>query len=441
MVINMKILMVNKFLYPNGGSETYIFDLGKQLMDMGHEVQYFGMEHKGRIVGNNVQSYTADMDFHTGKLQKLLYPFKIIYSTEARKKIRLVLNDFEPDVVHLNNINFQLTPSIIYEIRAFGRSRNKHIKIVYTAHDYQWVCPNHMMMIPINGELCFACRGGKFGACTKNRCIHNSKVKSMLGSIEAYYYKWRKTYGLVDVIICPSEFMKKQLDTNPVLAAKTVMMHNFMPETDKEPTQDTETIQNKEPTQSAEAVQSIEPSQNAKPTQSTEPAEPTLPNRYALYFGRFAKEKGVETLLDVCKKLSQVEFVFAGSGPLEGELSKLPNVRNIGFVRGERLQRLIGGAAFSIYPSQWYENCPFSVMESQVYGTPVIASNIGGIPELIEDGVTGELFEPCSHEELEQKIRKLWEQPELCAKYRENCKNIKFDTLEEYCGKIVKEVY
>ena len=118
----MKILMVNKFLYPNGGSETYIFEIGKQLIQMGHEVQYFGMEHEGRIVGNHVESYTSDMNFHGGGLGKLLYPFRIIYSTEARKKIRLVLDDFEPDVVHLNNFNFQITPSIIYEIRKWEKN-------------------------------------------------------------------------------------------------------------------------------------------------------------------------------------------------------------------------------------------------------------------------------------------------------------------------------
>ena len=113
----MKILLVNKFLYPNGGSETYIFELGKELVRQGHEVQYFGMEHEGRVVGNHAESYTSNMDFHSGKLDKLLYPFKIIYSVEARQKIRAVLDDFSPDVVHLNNINFQLTPSIIYELR------------------------------------------------------------------------------------------------------------------------------------------------------------------------------------------------------------------------------------------------------------------------------------------------------------------------------------
>ena len=417
--------MVNKFLYPNGGSETYIFELGKQLADMGHEVQYFGMEHKGRIVGNNAQSYTSDMDFHTGGLQKLLYPFKIIYSTEARKKIRLVLQDFEPDVVHLNNINFQLTPSIIYEIRDFEKKRKKHVKIVFTAHDYQWVCPNHMMIIPGSGELCFACKGGKFGNCTKNRCIHNSMAKSLIGSVEAFYYKWRKTYGLVDVIICPSEFMKKKLDTDPILEKKTVMMHNFMPKADMPENLQEEQHQN---TQSKEDNVWLQ-------------LEAKLPKRYVLYFGRFTREKGVGTLLNVCKALPQISFVFAGTGELAAEIDKLPNAQNVGFVNGAALQRLIKKAEFSIYPSQWYENCPFSVMESQVYGTPVIASDIGGIPELIEDGHSGELFEPGNKAQLEEKIKRLWTQPELCLKYRGNCKNIKFDTTLEYCGKIVNDIY
>ena len=121
----MKILFVNKFLYPNGGSETYIFELGKQLKKEGHEVQFFGMEHKGRIVGNNIEAYTSDMDFHTGKIARLLYPFKILYSFEARKQISKVLEDMQPDVVHLNNINFQITPSIIDEIIKYRKKKAK----------------------------------------------------------------------------------------------------------------------------------------------------------------------------------------------------------------------------------------------------------------------------------------------------------------------------
>lgn len=94
----MKVLMVNKFLYPNGGSETYMFKLGNYLMLKGHEVQYFGMEHEGRCVGNHAEVYTSNMDFHTGSISaRLTYPLKTIYSIEARKKIRLVLEDFQPE--------------------------------------------------------------------------------------------------------------------------------------------------------------------------------------------------------------------------------------------------------------------------------------------------------------------------------------------------------
>ncbi len=403
----MKILMVNKFLYPNGGSETYIFKLGEQLQIMGHRIQYFGMEHEGRIVGNHVESYTSDMDFHGGGIGKLLYPFKIIYSVEARKKIRLVLEDFKPDVVHLNNINFQLTPSVIYEIRAYEKRRRKRVRIVYTAHDYQWVCPNHMMRVPATGEICFACRGGDYKQCSKNRCIHNSRVKSLIGAMEAKYYAKRKTYGMVDVIVCPSEFMKKQLDTDPLLADKTVMMHNFIS------------------TGIHEGESEIP--QNGKD--------------YVVYFGRFSEEKGTATLLKACRALPEIPFVFAGTGPLESLVNDVPNVENRGFLQGEALRELIARARFSVYPSEWYENCPFSVMESQLYGTPVLASDLGGAPELVQAGRTGDLFRGGDAQELTEHIRALWEDPALCREYSENCKNIKFDTIREYCDKIIKNVY
>ena len=410
----MKVLMVNKFLHPNGGSETYIFKLGEQLQKTGHEVQYFGMEHEGRVVGNRAGIYTSDMDFHTGGMKKLFYPLHIIYSVEAKRKMRLVLEDFQPDVVHLNNINFQLTPSVIYAVRAYEKKRGQAVRIVYTAHDYQWVCPNHMMRIPATGTICFACRGGDYSQCTQNRCIHNSKVKSLLGTIEAKYYAKRKTYGMVDIIVCPSEFMKKQLDTDPLLADKTVMMHNFI---------------------EADAVKSIQKN-NIK-----HDGEDRTGKDYVLYFGRFSGEKGTRTLLDACRALPEIPFVFAGTGPLEDNVNQVSNVENLGFVEGETLRELISQARFSVYPSEWYENCPFSVMESQMYGTPVLVSDLGGAPELVQAGKTGELFRGGDVQELTEHIRTLWNNPELCRRYSENCKSINFDTVEEYCDKIVRKAY
>ena len=225
----MKVLIVNKFLHPNGGSETYIFEVGKQLQKMGHQVEYFGMEHEGRVVSNRLDCYTGNMDFHTGKLQKLRYPFQILYSTEAAKKIRKVLDDFRPDVVHVNNFNFQLTPSILYAIRKYEKQTGRTVRIVYTAHDSQLVCPNHLMQRP-SGELCQECLGQKQWNCTKHKCIHNSRVKSLLGSVEAKIYQHNHAYRMFDTVICPSHFLEEVLKTNPDLDGKTVTMHNFLPE-------------------------------------------------------------------------------------------------------------------------------------------------------------------------------------------------------------------
>ena len=143
----------------------------------------------------------------------------------------------------------------------------------------------------------------------------------------------------------------------------------------------------------------------------------TPKKNYVLYFGRFSEEKGIGTLIKVCKELPDVQFIFAGTGPLEETVNGIKNIKNVGFQKGEALEKLIREARFSIYPSEWYENCPFSVMESQMYGTPVLGANIGGIPELIQVGKTGELFESGNAEDLKKKIEKLWGDKELCAKY------------------------
>lgn len=415
----MKILMVNKFLYPNGGSETYIFKIGEELQRRGHEVQYFGMEHEGRVVSNHLELYTKGMDFHSGKLQKLLYPFKILYSFEARKKMYQILEDMQPDVVHLNNINFQLTPSVIDAVLQYQKKHKTRIKIIYTAHDYQWVCPNHMMRHEVkdtNGNIasvnCEECTVKGFKSCSRHRCIHGSRMRSILGTMEAELYRMRKTYEKVDTIICPSEFMQQKISTNKVLASKTVMLRNFI-EKDE---------------------------QNHKSDKAQALLDNKLPKEYVLYLGRFSEEKGVRTLLKVCRQCPDIPFLFAGSGPLEDEVNKLSNVENLGFVRGEKLKQLVNGARFSIYPSEWYENGPFSVMESIEAGTPVIGAAIGGIPELIRQEETGLLFESGNVDALKDAVKRLWNDREQNARMMQNCASVCFDSAADYCDRLL-EVY
>lgn len=398
----MKILIINKFLFPNGGSETYIFELGKCLARRGDEVQYFGMEHAGRCVGNAVGAYTSDMDFHGGSaLRRLAYPVRTIYSAEARKKLRLVLDDFRPDVCHLNNFNYQLTPSVILEIVRWREETGRPCRIVYTAHDYQLVCPNHMLYNPGTGTVCESCLSGRFGACVKGRCIHGSAAKSLVGAAEAAYWRGRGVYRHLDAIICCSRFLKTKMDANPLFAERTVVMHNFV---------------------------------------SFAPRPAAEKEDYVLYFGRFSEEKGVRTLLAACRALPDIPFVFAGTGPLESELDGLPNVKNVGFQTGEALSALIGAARLSVCPSEWYENCPLSVMESQLCGTPVVGADIGGIPELIDTGgtPTGALFPPGDADALAAKLRALWDDPARTDAMARFCADARFDTADEYVEKLMK---
>ncbi len=395
----MKVLMVNKFLYPNGGSETYMFKLGEYLQTKGHRVEYFGMEHEGRTVGNSVNAYTTDMDFHGGsKLSNIFLPLKTIYSFEARKQIRKVLDNFQPDVVHINNFNYQLTPSIIVEIVKWRKKNNKKCKIIYTAHDGQLVCPNHLFKNPNTNEICEKCIDGKCVNCFKGKCVHGSSIKSLIGTMEAYYWKWRKIYKNIDTIICCSEFMKTKLDHDPILAEKTIALHNFVDEVEWKETDKKD---------------------------------------YVVYFGRYSEEKGIGTLIEACKELPDIKFIFAGVGPMENQLNDVDNIQNVGFQMGMDLERIIREARFSINPSECYENCPFSVLESQMFGTPVLGADIGGIPELVQVGVTGDLFESSNKDELKKKIQYLYNNKSITDEYSKNCKKSSFNNLEKYYSRII----
>ncbi len=394
----MKVLLVNKFLYPKGGAETYIFKLGEILTSFGHEVEFFGLDNPENIVGNSAGLYVSDMDFSAGMSKNLKAPFRIIYSAQARKKIRGVLESFQPDVVHLNNIQFHLTPSIILESEKYRRETGKALKIIYTAHDYQLICPSHGLFDPqIN--VCEKCLEGNYFHCLKKKCVKNSALKSLLGTADAFFWKYSKAYSYIDKIICPSLFLKSKLDTQKRFADKTVAIHNF-----------------------------IEP----------QPAVSVKKEGYILEFGHLSRDKGTNTLLEAAKRMPEYRFLFAGFGKAEKDIEKVHNAEYVGFKTGEELKNLIRKASCSVYPSEWYENCPFSVIESQMYGTPVIGSRMGGIPELIDDGKTGLLFESGNASDLEIKLRLILDNAEKLNEFTDNCKNVAFETPKSYYDKLMQ---
>ena len=393
----MKVLLVNKFLYQKGGAETYTFKLGETLEAHGHEVQYFGLQNPKNIVGNNANFYVSDMDFNRGILKNITAPFRIIYSSEAKRKITKVLYDFEPDVVHLNNIQFHLTPSIILAIEKYRKRTGRNVKIIYTAHDYQLICPSHGLF-DADVNVCEKCLDGNYKHCLKTKCMKNSRAKSFLAMLDAYFWKYSKAYSYIDTIVCPSQFLKAKLDTQHRFASKTEAIHNF-----------------------------IEPQQLGT----------VIKDDYVLEFGHLSKDKGTLTLLEAAKRMPDIRFLFAGYGEAEAEIAKVSNAEYVGFKTGEELKELISKAACSVYPSEWYENCPFSVIESQMYGTPVVCSRMGGIPELIREGKTGLMFEAGNADDLEKKLKYLLETPGVLEAYTDNCKRVSFETPETYYQKII----
>ena len=395
----MKILMVNKFLYPRGGSESYMLYLGQHFQKMGHDVQYFGMYDEKNTVGNAAGMYTQNMDFHSKGLGRFLYPFKIIYSFEAKKKIMRVIDDFKPDVVHMNNINFQLTPSIIYGIKKKG------VPVVQTVHDYQMICPNHLLYNFDQNTPCEKCVNGSYVSCIKNKCIHGSLVKSILGALEARFYSLLKPYKKVDLFVCPSNFLeKKLLSANGYYKSKTKTIHNFI---------------NKEKFSNNDLKE----------------------GDYILFVGRLSKEKGIENIKGTAELLPEYTFVVAGNGPDEELLKDVQNIKLAGFLTGDELTELMGSAKVLLLPSVCYENCPLSILEAHSLGVPVVTMNSGGMAELVKNGVTGTLVNEPTPTGIAQKLKETIENEDYYKTLKENCKNEKDNILsvQTYADILIEE--
>ena len=391
--------MVNKFLYSRGGCENYMLYLAEHLKSLGHEIEFFGMQDEKNTVGNSAGLYTMNMDFHTGGLIRFLYPFKILYSFEAKKKILQVIDDFKPDIVHMNNINFQLTPSVIYGIKKRG------IPIVQTVHDYQMICPNHLLYNFEKNEICEKCLKGSYFHCAKNKCIHGSRVKSIIGAMEARLYALLGTYKKVDLYITPSYFLEnKLLSAKKLYQGKTKTIHNF--------------IDKKKFTREAKKC-----------------------GEYIAFAGRLAKEKGIELLAETAKLLPEYTFLVAGEGPEKHLLENIANIKLAGFLSGDRLVDFISQARVFVVPSIWYENCPLSILEAQCLGVPVVTMNNGGMAELVQDGVTGLLVREPSPEEMAAKLREILENKAYDQTLRENCQNMRQElpNVEEYAEILIKE--
>ena len=394
----MKILLVNKFHYLKGGSEKYYFDLAKLLKRHGHEVAFFSMKDEKNIKTDCKEYFVENSDMNSKNVFKAL---DVIYSKKNKKAMEEALDDFKPDIVHLNNFQRQLSASIIKPIK------KRHIPIVFTAHDLQAICPA-IVMLDSEKNICDKCMNGKYINCVKKKCVKNSSLKSLLGAIEGKYYRWNKIYSKkIDKIIAPSEYFKEMFIKDGIDSDRVEVLHNSID------------------------VKNYDVDIDDK--------------GYAFYYGRLSKEKGIYNLLKAMLSIKDRRLFVAGDGPEKGNIEQFINENNmndrvelLGFLDSKKIKEYVRKARVVIVPSICRENCPYSVLETLAMGRPIIGSNLGGIPELVKDGEYGYVYNNI--EELTEKMKKLLDEKDLSEKMGKNAKNSAIEKFsrDTYYNKILK---
>lgn len=368
----MKIILVNKFFFRNGGSETVFFQEREFLKQQGFQVIDFSMQHPENFRSDYANYFVSNVDYNSSvnTRAKFKSAVSMIHSKEAVKKLESLIETELPDIAHLHNIYHQLTPSIIPQLK-------KHsVKTVLTLHDGKLCCPSYLMLN--GGQICTACASKNFWRPLVENC-QKSLTKELLLMFEAYYHKWKKSYENVDLFISPSRYIAG-LVSQRIPESKIKVLHNGID------------------------INAYSPTYKDK--------------GYCLFYGRLSKEKGVKTLLRAHMKIrDKLPLKIMGTGPLGKDLREAyPDADFLGYQKGMELKKVVSQAAFIIVPSEWNENCSMVVLEAMAMGKPVIGSKVGGIPEQIEDGITGLLFEMGNVEHLSEKMRLLGENPKLRSK-------------------------
>ncbi len=363
-------MRIYKYNFPFSGTEVYLFELMQLLRSQGHEVALFSMVDGCGEATAYDQHFVSAIDFkkHSGLLEKSRHVAHAIYSTESRRKIRAMIEEFRPDVAHVRNIYHHLSPSILWGLKQQG------IPVLYHLNDFKLLCPSYNLVA--GGESCEACKGGAFWHAVNSKCYPGLGSRMAIVA-EAYVHRLIKTYErCVDVFMAPSVFVRNKFAEHGWNVRQFEVLPHFQ--------EVTETVDS---------------------------------NAYAtgpvLYFGRLSAEKGIADLLYAMRQLPDLQLVIAGDGPLRGGLQALAitlglrNVRFAGHVKVGERDALIRESRFTLMPSRAYETLGKTILESYAQGRAVIASDRGSRRELVQDGKTGFLY-PCGDvNQLASRIREL----------------------------------
>ena len=370
-----KLLLINKFYHdkgPAGGVGRYVMQEREDLLAAGWDVVPFAMADADAEPSAWSRFFVRERDYSKPRFSggALGDALSLIWNAEAAAKLDALVRESQPRIAHLHNIYHHLSPSILRVLR------NHRIPIVMTLHDLRLLCPAiHMLR---DGEICEECKGDRLYNAVRYGCVKESRAASLLASVETFHQRTRRLYeDSVDLFLCPSRFIRDKYISWGYPAAKLRHLPNFV-DLDLWNPRHLDTSQNKDA---------------------------------YIFFGRISKEKGLRTLLDAQSlwekeyrtgKLTDppLQLLIAGSGPCEGNMRariaqlELESVHFLGSLDRAGLQQALGRSRFSVLPSECFENGPMAALESLACGVPLVGTDIGGIPEMIENGVTGIVVPP-----------------------------------------------
>ncbi|MFA7365433.1 MAG: glycosyltransferase, partial [Patescibacteria group bacterium] len=375
----------------------------------GHQVAIFSMHHPKNNPSPWDRYFVSRISFNEAKLRdRIIAPFRIIYSLEAKRKFKKIIKDFKPDIIHIHNVYHQISPSILDVAKKYK------IPVVMHLHDYKLICPNYQLFV--DNKICYRCKGGGYYNCIKHKCFKKSLLQSILATVEMWFHhKVLNIYKKnISQFIAPSDFMRKTVVDFGIDSEKVSLVYNFSEE--------------------------LEVDNNAEV------------ENYGLYFGRISDEKGIDVLLRAFSLYKgEMKLKIVGSGPSEEKMKAMSiklglgnKVEFLGPKFGKDLVSIIQKAKAIFIPSIWNENMPLTLLESLYLSKVVIASRTGGLPELIDDKISGFLFENGNPDQLAELIANLsnYNLEDIGNKAKERVEGLNidnhFDNILEVYNKVKK---
>lgn len=382
--------MIDKYYFVKGGAERYMFDLSKIFEKHGHHIIPFSMRHENNFPSSFQSFFVKNIDFDIKKNNEYLFKGfqivgRILYSLHARHQLIKLIRVVRPDIAHLHMIDHQISPSILHVLKQYK------IPVIQTNHQYKLFCPNYRFFNSRTGQICEKCLDKHYWHPIFEKCHKDSIFAGLLIAFEMMLHKAMKIYEKnTDVFHAPSHFMASRLQSGGIVPQKikqlfyTIDMDQYRPQ-----------YRNK---------------------------------NYFVYYGRLSEEKGITTLLRAMKMVHHSNLTIIGDGPLRNDLEAyskancIKNVHFLGYKSDKELKMLIGNSKFVVVPSEWYENSPLVIYEAFALGKPVVGASIGGIPELVDHGKTGLLFQAGNAVELARRIHQLLDNPTKILKYGRNAR-------------------